>query len=82
MAIMVGAETRAVRFAEIPYFIHRQCPWHLIETNWIVSSQGNRPQDAHVIEPSTILIISRHGHGSVDFRQAMLGLEWTGCYTP
>jgi len=40
------------------------------------------PQEARVIEPSTILVISRHGHGSVDFRHAMMGLKWTDCYTP
>jgi len=39
------------------------------------------PQEAQVVEPSN-LVISRHGSGSVDFRQAMLGPEWTGCYLP
>jgi len=39
------------------------------------------PEEAQVTEPSDILI-SRHGFGSVDFRQAMMGVEWTGCHTP
>jgi hypothetical protein len=40
------------------------------------------PREAEVIDPTIILVISRRGFGSVDFREAMMGLEWTGCYTP
>jgi len=40
------------------------------------------PEEAQVIEPSNILVISRHGFGSVDFRPAKMGIEWGGCYTP
>jgi len=40
------------------------------------------PQGAQVTEPSALLIISRHGFGFVDFQQAMMGVEWIGCYTP
>jgi len=73
------------RFVEIPSGEYRHC-WHLTKTNWIVSSEGNRliwvPEEAQVAEPSNTLVISRHGFGSLDLRQAMVGDEWTGCYTP
>jgi len=39
------------------------------------------PREAEVIDPPIILLISRSGFGSVDFRQAMMGLNWIGCYT-
>src|SRR5260221_13443944 len=74
------------RFVEILYLDHRDYHWHLTDTNWILSSQGDLLmwvlRESQVIEPTNILVISRHGSGSIDFRQAMLGLEWTGCYTP
>jgi len=62
--------------------------WALAETNWIISSQGQDhlmwvPQEVQVNQLShNILTISRHGFGSVDFQQSMIGVEWVGCYTP
>ncbi|KAF8153168.1 hypothetical protein B0H34DRAFT_94878 [Crassisporium funariophilum] len=61
--------------------------WKLTDTNWIISAQGGNhlmwvPPSAEVPSPSNILIISRHGFGSVDFTQAMIGDDWAGCYTP
>ena len=40
------------------------------------------PPETQVIESSTVLVISRHGFGSVDFQQAMMGVDWISCYTP
>ena len=61
--------------------------WNLADNNWIVPSQGiDRlmwvPPAAQVAEPSNILVISRHGSGTVDFQQSMIGVHWIGCYTP
>jgi WD40 repeat protein len=61
--------------------------WNLADENWIISSQGQDhlmwvPPAAQVTEPSNILVISRHGFGSVNFQQSMIGVEWVGCYTP
>ena len=53
---------------------------------WIVSSQGKDhlmwvPPAAQVTEPSNNIVISRHGFGSVDFQQYMIGVERVACYT-
>ena len=61
--------------------------WHLADSNWIISSQEqNRlmwvPREVNLITPLNILIISRSGCATVDFRQSMIGVDWIHSYTP
>jgi hypothetical protein len=89
MRVVSRSDDKTVRVWDVSmgvYSGHRQLPWHLTQTNWVVSSGEDHlmwvPKEAQLIVPPTILILSRHGFGSVDFRQSMLGDKWAGCYTP
>jgi len=61
--------------------------WMLDDSGWITSQKKEHrlmwvSEFLRVIPPCNILIISSRGHGTVEFKRAMLGEDWEKCYTP
>ena len=61
--------------------------WHLVDSNWIISSQEQNPlmwvpQEVGLCTPLNILIISQSGFATVYFHQSMIGVNWVHSYTP
>jgi len=79
-----GSDDRSVRVWDVST---DHFDWNLTATNWIISSRGQNhlmwvPQDAGLCPLYNILVISRSGFATVDFRQSMIGVDWVRCYTP